>query len=76
MMCCATGGLYLRRKPRGLGGGGVDGKVLSTPKKDRKKASTRPPYSPLPPSTHRLLSSSFLGLPSRILNIKPQKGTT
>ena len=26
--------------------------------------------------THRLQSSSFLGLPYRILNIKPQKGTT
>ena len=25
---------------------------------------------------HRLLSSSFLGLPYRILNMKPQKGTT
>ena len=27
-------------------------------------------------STHRLQSSSFLGLPYRILNMSPQKGTT
>ena len=52
---------------------GVTGKIKPNPQSGNAMCSR---LNSVDPATHRPLSSSFLGFPYRILQIKPQKGTT